>query len=119
LQTSEWARDAWRFEDAVDRIKNAIPDSLRIEGQNPLLLLHRALSEGIHDLSDAACLQRAEAARIVLTELSRRIETVLQDRSEVHEAVKELMKLEEKRGSKEGPTIVHKGEANTISPKPT
>ncbi len=119
IKDLEWARDAWRFEKAVDRIKDAIPDSLRIDGQNPLLLLHRALSEGIHGLSDTECLQRAQAVRIVLTELARRIETVLQDRSEVHEAVKELMKLEEKRGSKEDPNIVHKGEAQTISPKPT
>jgi hypothetical protein len=102
IKDLEWARDAWQFEEAVDRIKNAIPDSLRIDGQNPLLLLHRALSGGIHNLSDAECLQRAQAARIVLTELGLRIETVLQDRSEVHEAVKELMKLEEKQ-AKEAP----------------
>jgi len=117
IEDLEWARDAWQFEAAVDRIKDAIPDSLRIDGQNPLLLLHRALSEGIHDLPDAECLHRAQAVRIVLTELGRRVELALQDRSEVHEAVKELMKLEEKRGSAD-PATLQKGEAQAAPKSP-
>jgi hypothetical protein len=92
IEDLEWARHAWRFEESVDRIKDAIPEVLRIDGQNPLLLLHDALSEGIHDLSDAECLKRASAVRVILVALGERIDSALEDRTEVHEAVKELLK---------------------------
>lgn len=44
LERLEAAGQAWRFEKSIDEIKPAIPDSLKIRGENPLILLHRASS---------------------------------------------------------------------------
>lgn len=91
IEGLEWARTAWRFQDAVDRIKGAIPEALKIDGHNPLVLLHDALSQGIHDLSDAECLQRAQDIRTVLTELAARIELAMRDKHELRGAVQRLL----------------------------
>ena len=53
--------------------KVAIPESLLINGHNPILLLHNALSEGVHAMTDEQCLELASSIRIVLAELSERI----------------------------------------------
>src|SRR5713226_825397 len=55
----EAARDETQFRKAVDMIKDAVPVSLRIRGQNPLKLLHTPLSRDLHAASDEECLQVA------------------------------------------------------------
>jgi hypothetical protein len=72
--------------------KDAIPESLRINGQNPLTLLHSALSEGLHALDDDTCLTYAHAIRLVLAELSERMAQILKDNNELNEAVSILVK---------------------------
>ncbi len=42
------ARTEKQFAKVIDLVKDAIPKSLLIDGHNPLLLLHDALSDGIH-----------------------------------------------------------------------
>ena len=54
------------FSRAVETIKDAIPESLLVDSQNPLKLLHDALSIGVHQESDSACLAAAHAIRLVL-----------------------------------------------------
>src|SRR5205814_6790875 len=49
-----------QFSRAIDAVKDAIPESLKIREHNPLTLLHRALSEGLHEGSDEECLERSE-----------------------------------------------------------
>ncbi len=77
-------------------MKDAIPESLRIRGHNPLTLLHPALSEGLHDKSDAECLELATSIRVVLTELADRISQALKDEAELTSAVTRLLKKETK-----------------------
>jgi hypothetical protein len=86
----ELAKSETQFTKAVDQIKLAIPDVLRINGQNPLKLLHSALSEGIHAQDDATCLELAHDVRVVLTELAERMAQALKDEHELGEAVKRL-----------------------------
>ena len=38
-----------------------MPESLLINGHSPILLLHSALSEGLHAQTDEQCLELAEA----------------------------------------------------------
>jgi hypothetical protein len=55
-----------QFSRALAEVKQAIPDQLMINGENPLKLLHGILSIGVHTLSDEACLQYASAVRTLL-----------------------------------------------------
>ncbi|MBN1556381.1 MAG: hypothetical protein JXA11_16695 [Phycisphaerae bacterium] len=81
-----------QFSNALKMAKDAIPESLLINGHNPLLLLHSALSEGIHALSDEQCLELAESIRIVLGELSERLSQALKDEAELKKALSVVMK---------------------------
>ena len=67
------------------------PESLLINGQNPLKLLHAPRSEGLHDLSDERCLELATSIRVVLTELTDHISRALHDKKELDEAVNRLL----------------------------
>lgn len=69
-----------------------MPESLLINGHSPILLLHRALSKGVHSLTDDQCLQLAGNIRIVLGELSERLSQALKDEAELMRALSSLMK---------------------------
>jgi len=73
----------------MKEIKGAIPDSLMVQGQNPLTLLHDALSIGIHHEDDVECLQRATSVRLILADLADRIDRALKENAELEAAVQE------------------------------
>ena len=78
--------------DAVKELKHAIPQSLLIDGcHNPLNLLHRALSEGLHAKNDDACLELAHDIRYVLTDLSERLSQALKDDEGLKKSVSRLL----------------------------
>lgn len=80
-----------QFSRALDMAKDVIPESLLINGHSPILLLHSALSEGVHALSDEDCLALASSIRIVLGELSERLSQALKDEAELTKALSTLM----------------------------
>jgi len=80
-----------QFSKALDMAKDVIPESLLINGHSPILLLHSALSEGVHALSDEECLGLASSVRIVLGELSDRLSQALKDEAELTKALSNLM----------------------------
>lgn len=80
-----------QFSTALKNAKDAIPESLLINGHSPLLLLHSALSEGVHALSDEQCLELASSVRIVLGELSERLSQALKDEAELSKALGTLL----------------------------
>lgn len=82
-----------QFAKAMDMLKgeNAIPPVLLIDGHNPLALLHDLLSEGIHKLSDAECLERAKEAEIILSEIAERMQIALTERKAVKAAISSIM----------------------------
>lgn len=93
LKKLEIAANEPQFSRAVDDVKGAIPDSLLIQGHNPLKLLHSALSDEIHNAqTDQDCLQIAQDIRVVLTELADRISQILKDESELRHSVGRLLK---------------------------
>ena len=70
-----------------------MPQSLLIGGHyNPLTLLHKALSVGLHEQTDAYCLELAHDIRLVLGELAERLSSALKDEAELNEAVARLGK---------------------------
>ena len=79
------------FTKAMERIKTELPQGLLINGQNPLLALHGALSIGLHNESDETCLETAHAVRLVLTGLVEGMSFLRQDKSELQSAVQRLI----------------------------
>ena len=80
-----------QFSKALDMAKDAMPESLLINGHSPILLLHSALSEGVHALTDEQCLELAGSVRVVLGELSERLSQALKDEAELTKALSTLM----------------------------
>jgi hypothetical protein len=91
LSTFETAAKETQFSKAIDSVKNAIPQVLLISGHNPLVLLHSALSEGLHAGTDEECLELATSVRVVLTELAERISQALKDEAELKHAISKLL----------------------------
>jgi hypothetical protein len=110
----ETAASETQFSTAIERIKDAIPPSLLISSSNPLTLLHKALSEGLHDeQDDAVCLELAHSIRIVLTELADRMSQVLKDQAELNDAVTRLLNRKQKKESATTAEPVSDGESKT------
>jgi hypothetical protein len=86
----ELAKQEQQFSKAVNSVKDAIPQALLINGQNPLTLLHSALSEGLHAKSDEQCLELAHDVRLVLAELAERLGQALKDEAELNTAISRL-----------------------------
>ena len=105
IDSLEASRDENQFSKAVYNVKDAIPPVLLINGQNPLVLLHGPLSQGVHNLPDAECLHLATSIRLVLVELAEKLGNALKDERELTDAVNRLMKAHsEKKGKKEEET---------------
>ena len=84
------AMEETQFSKALDMAKDAMPESLLINGHSPILLLHRALSKGVHTLTDEQCLEFANSVRVVLGELSERLSQALKDEAELTKALSVL-----------------------------
>jgi hypothetical protein len=83
-----------QFSKTIDILRDvsAIPAALLIDGHNPLALLHDALSEGIHELSDAECLERAQDAEIILCEIANRMQIAVTEQKTVKAALASVLK---------------------------
>ena len=87
----EAAKTETQFSKALANVKDALPQSLLINGHNPISLLHSALSDGLHARSDPECLEIASSVRVVLAELSERLAQALKDEAELNKALSRLM----------------------------
>jgi hypothetical protein len=91
IATLETAKSEIQFSKALTLAKNAIPPALLINGQNPLTLLHSALSVGVHEQTDERCLELAHDVRVVLAELAERLGQALKDEAELNQAISRLI----------------------------
>jgi hypothetical protein len=91
IQQLEAAKAETQFSKALSNVKDAIPQTLLIDGHNPLSLLHSALSDGLHLKTDEECLGVASSIRVVLAELSERLAQALKDEAELNKALTRLM----------------------------
>jgi transposase-like protein len=80
------------FTSAIESIKHALPETLRVGGHDPLRVLYRALSEGLHNKDDQHCLEYAETVREVLGGLADRIAQTKKDEKKLRESISKLMK---------------------------
>lgn len=91
LDELENAKRETQFTKAVDSIKHGIPQTLLIDGHNPLTLLHGALSDGLHERTDEECLELATSIRIILTDLVERMANAVKDSSELKTALSRIL----------------------------
>jgi hypothetical protein len=100
LNKLQEARNEQQFSKSVDKLKGAIPPVLLINGHNPLVLLHSALSQGVHNLPDENCLTLATSIRVVLVELAEKLGQALKDEKELSDAVTRLLQAHTEMKSK-------------------
>ena len=94
LEELDAAMKETQFTNAVDKVKHAIPQTLLIDGHNPLTLLHAALSEGLHARTDQECLEIATSIRVVLADFVERASNAIRDDAELKAAVGRLLRRE-------------------------
>ncbi len=85
------AKNETQFSKAVELTKESMPQSLLIDGHNPMTLLHKALSEGLHADTDEACLELATSVRVILQELTEKTASALKDHAEIKTAFSRLL----------------------------
>lgn len=102
----EGAKQETQFTKAVDSIKHGIPQALLIDSHNPLILLHGALSDGLHAKTDEECLEFATSIRIILTDLVERMASALKDTVELKTALSKILK------KKNPQTVTEAGQKN-------
>ena len=93
IQELEAAQAETQFRKALANVKGSMPQTLLIDGHNPLQLLHSALSDGLHARNDDHCLELASSIRVVLAELSERLSQALKDEAELNKALSHLLNL--------------------------
>ena len=96
IKELEEAKGETQFSKAIGQMKASIPQTLLINGHNPLTLLHTALSDGLHARTDGDCLGLATSIRIVLGELSDRLAQALKDEAALKQALARLMTPKDK-----------------------
>ena len=92
IKTLGGAKKEKHFKKALQSVKDAVPPALLINGHNPLVLLHSALSGDVHQQTDESCLQLAHDVRVVLVELAERLGQSLKDEAELNTVVTRLLK---------------------------
>jgi hypothetical protein len=93
------ARDSREFSASAEQLRRAMPAQLLISGHDPLTLLHDALSDGLHNQNDAACLERATAIRRVLIAFTEKVRGALADNKELAASLKFLLAQQRERRS--------------------
>jgi hypothetical protein len=74
----------------IKLVKDLLPSTLMIEGNNPLKLLYSVLSKGVHNLDDQECLERAKVIRTSLEFLIGQLKKTERDEEKFAEAIKNL-----------------------------
>lgn len=107
-----------QFAKSIEMVEAFIPQALLINGENPLTLLHSALSKGLHnhEMTDAHCLQLAQSIRVILTELAERSASALKEDKEIQEALKVLKAVP--RGPKLTPEAVESADFENVPLQP-
>jgi hypothetical protein len=84
------ASEETQFTHAVDLVKDALPRRLWIHNQNPLTLLHNAISNDLHAGTDEEALAVATSIRLVLTEMTARVAEVTREDAGLKKAITTL-----------------------------
>ncbi len=88
-------------QEKIDLVKDLLPPSLKPDNINPLTVIHSALSEGLHDLSDEECLEQAELIRNSLVFLINQIIRTRSSAQSFTDSMKKLLVKKSKKNSYE------------------
>lgn len=91
LKALEESKKSHIAEEKIKIVKELLPPVLMPEGNNPLKLLYKQLSSGIHALSDEECLERAGYIRNILLFLIKEIISHRNSAKEFNESIKGLL----------------------------
>jgi hypothetical protein len=97
LDALEKAKSTRVTQDKIDLVKDLLPCILKPEGINPLGVLHKELSQGLHAETDDICLENAVHIRSILTFL---IETIVHHKDSNQRFTEGIKSLLEKKNVK-------------------
>lgn len=83
-------KDSQQFSSSVEEIKDYIPRDLFIAGTNPLTALYGTLSDGMHNATDAECLEAARYIRTIIDAFGQKLQTVMDDHDNVANALTKI-----------------------------
>ncbi len=78
-------------QEKIDLVKDLLPVSLKPDNINPLGVIHSALSEGLHSLSDEECMKQAEIIRGSLTFLVNQVIKTKNESKQFTESMRTLL----------------------------
>ncbi|QLY25705.1 hypothetical protein [Bdellovibrio sp. KM01] len=84
-------KDSHYAKNKIELISQVIPSHLKPGGTNPMGILYRVLSEGIHSLTDEECLQKAKAVRETLESFVHLLNANKDAIAKLSSATKELL----------------------------
>ena len=76
----------------IDTIYPLLPSSLREMGQNPLKALYQQTSEGIHEMTEDQCIEKAQYIDKLMQFVIRRVSSLKNEYQQVREALRQLSK---------------------------
>lgn len=85
------AKDETQFTKSIEMIKDAVPNELLVENHNPFTLLHSALSEGLHNMTDEECLLIATDIRNILQVFAEKLGNALAEHDELKKSIGRLI----------------------------
>jgi hypothetical protein len=86
----ESAKNLGNTAEKIRILASKLPKSVFIAGNNPLTVLYRALSEGLHNEPDEKCLDLAKAIRVILEHIYKQIEEYRNSQRELKDALSKL-----------------------------
>jgi hypothetical protein len=84
-------KDSHYAKDKIELISQVIPSHLKPGGANPMGILYRVLSEGLHSFTDEECLQKAKAVRETLESFVHLLNANKEAIAKLSSATKELL----------------------------
>lgn len=100
IKALELAKADNQFLKSLESAKDLIPNELYISTHNPLTLLHKTLSKGLHEDNDEHCLTLARAVRIILVELSEKINFLHKKNATLKDALSDILNNNNPQGKK-------------------
>jgi hypothetical protein len=98
IEALERAKGEWMFSSALKHMAPMVPKRLKIGDHSMLSVLHDTFSQGLHALTDEACLKLARNADTVLGAMLESIGQVLADKSVAQAAIHELLNARQSNG---------------------
>lgn len=89
-------KESHQASDKINLVRDLLPTTLIVDGMNPLGILYKALSEGLHSETDKDCLDYAGMIREVLVDLLEQISYTKHRRKKMTENTRKILEKKAK-----------------------